>query len=72
MVHRRTTIAEGQALAGALRRRLSGICKPVLDLPQGGGKVPIGPCYVEGREGETWRIRGQGGEARGYTEVVGE
>ena len=72
MAHRRTTIAEGQALAGALRRRLSGICNPVyvLDLPQGGGKVPLGPSYVEGRDGETWRIRGQDGEVRGYREVV--
>ncbi len=74
MAHRRTTIAEGQALAGALRARLSGICNPVyvLDLPEGGGKVPIGPCYVEAREGESWRLRGLDGEVRGYREVVGE
>ena len=45
MAHRRTTIAEGRALASALRARLSGICNPVyvLDLPDGGGKVPLGP-----------------------------
>ncbi|CAN7657502.1 KamA family radical SAM protein [Mesorhizobium sp. LjNodule214] len=74
MAHRRTTIAKGQALAGALRRRLSGICSPVyvLDLPDGGGKVPLGPCYVEARDGDTWRIRGQDGEVRTYREVVGE
>jgi lysine 2,3-aminomutase len=74
MAHRRTTIAEGQALAGALRARLSGICNPVyvLDLPQGGGKVPIGPSYVEAQDGETWRLRGLDGEVRAYTEVVGE
>ena len=72
MAHRRTTIAEGQALAAALRQRLSGICNPVyvLDLPEGGGKVPLGPCYVEERDGENWRIRGLDGEVRGYTEVV--
>ena len=60
--------------AGALRARMSGICNPVyvLDLPQGGGKVPLGPCYVEGRDGETWRIRGQDGEERAYREVVEE
>ncbi|TIO10873.1 MAG: KamA family radical SAM protein [Mesorhizobium sp.] len=74
MAHRRTTIAEGQALASALRARLSGICNPVyvLDLPDGGGKVPIGPCHVEGREEETWRIRGQDGEVRAYREIVGD
>lgn len=72
MAHRRTTIAEGQALAAALRVRMSGICNPVyvLDLPEGGGKVPLGPCYVEARDGEDWRIRGLDGQVRAYTEVV--
>ncbi|RWO29857.1 MAG: KamA family radical SAM protein [Mesorhizobium sp.] len=74
MAHRRTTIAEGRALVSALRARLSGICNPVyvLDLPDGGGKVPLGPCYVEARDGETWRIRGQDGTVRTYTELVGD
>ncbi|TJV23878.1 MAG: KamA family radical SAM protein, partial [Mesorhizobium sp.] len=74
MAHRRTTIAEGRALVSALRARLSGICNPVyvLDLPDGGGKVPLGPCHVEARDGETWRIRGQDGELRTYTELVGD
>ncbi|MER8485190.1 KamA family radical SAM protein [Mesorhizobium sp. M1322] len=74
MAHRRTTIAEGQALASALRARLSGICNPVyvLDLPDGGGKVPLGPSYVEAQDGATWRIRGQDGELRTYTELVGD
>lgn len=74
MAHRRTTIAEGQALASALRARLSGICNPVyvLDLPDGGGKVPLGASYAEAQDGETWRIRGQDGELRTYTELVGD
>ncbi|RVD10523.1 MULTISPECIES: KamA family radical SAM protein [unclassified Mesorhizobium] len=73
MAHRRTTIAQGQALTEALRARLSGICNPVyvLDLPEGGGKVPIGPCHVEGRQGESWRLRGLDGEVREYREIVG-
>ncbi|RWK48280.1 KamA family radical SAM protein [Mesorhizobium sp.] len=72
--HRRTTIAEGRALVSVLRARLSGICNPlyVLDLPDGGGKVPLGPCHVEAQDGETWRIRGQDGEVRAYTELVGD
>ena len=67
-------LPQGQALAGALRARLSGICNPVyvLDLPEGGGKVPLGPCYFEGREEEGWRIRGLDGEVRVYREVVGD
>ena len=48
--HFRTTLAEGQALAAALRARASGLCQPtyVLDIPGGFGKVPVGPCYAEG------------------------
>lgn len=72
MAHRRTTIAEGLDLVRRLRARLSGICNPtyVLDLPDGGGKVPLGPFYAEGKEGETWHFRGYDGMMRHYTEVV--
>ncbi|ESY81561.1 L-lysine 2,3-aminomutase [Mesorhizobium sp. LNHC220B00] len=74
MAHRRTTIAQGQALVEALRARLSGICNPVyvLDLPDGGGKVPLGPCHVEEQDGQSWRIRGLDGQVKEYTEIVGE
>ncbi len=46
--HLRTTLAEGQALMAALRGRYSGLCQPayVLDIPGGGGKVPVGPSYL--------------------------
>ncbi|MBN7771985.1 KamA family radical SAM protein [Clostridium aminobutyricum] len=46
--HFRTTIKEGQALMRKLRGNVSGICQPtyVLDIPNGYGKVPIGPDYV--------------------------
>jgi lysine 2,3-aminomutase len=72
MAHRRTTIAEGQALVAELRQRLSGVCNPtyVIDLPDGGGKVPLAASHFESRDGETWRIRGQDGEVRRYTELV--
>lgn len=47
--HFRTTIKEGQALMQQIRGRVSGICQPtyVLDIPNGYGKVPIGPNYVK-------------------------
>jgi lysine 2,3-aminomutase len=47
--HFRTTLAEGQALMGALRQRISGLAMPayVLDIPGGHGKVPVGPQYLE-------------------------
>jgi lysine 2,3-aminomutase len=46
--HLRTTVAEGQALMKAMRGRFSGLCQPtyVLDIPDGHGKVPIGPTYL--------------------------
>jgi lysine 2,3-aminomutase len=52
--HFRLTIAEGQAIYGALRGALSGPAIPayVLDLPGGHGKVPIGPDHLrEGAKG---------------------
>lgn len=56
--HFRLSIAEGQAIFGALRGKLPGPALPVyvLDLPGGHGKVPIGPAYL--------RETGQGLEIR--------
>ncbi len=47
--HFRTTVAEGQALMRQLRGRLSGLALPayVLDIPDGHGKVPVGPQYFD-------------------------
>ncbi len=46
--HFRVPIAEGQALMRALRGTVSGLCQPtyILDIPDGFGKVPIGPGYL--------------------------
>jgi lysine 2,3-aminomutase len=58
--HFRTTIEAGQAIIGALRGHVSGLCQPsyVLDLPGGYGKVPIGPNYLERSEdGGAWLVR---------------
>lgn len=47
--HLRTSIADGQAVMRALRGAVSGLAQPtyVLDIPDGHGKVPIGPGYLE-------------------------
>jgi lysine 2,3-aminomutase len=52
--HLRTSIDDGQALMRALHGRTSGLCQPtyVLDIPGGHGKSPIGPSYLERRQGE--------------------
>jgi len=66
--HFRLTIAEGQAIYGALRGHVSGPAIPayVLDLPGGHGKVPIGPDYL--RTGENGlEIRDPAGHWHAYT-----
>ncbi len=57
--HLRTDIATGQELMRGLRGRLSGLCQPtyVLDIPNGHGKSPIGPNYLEQSD-----TTGDGGE----------
>jgi lysine 2,3-aminomutase len=54
--HFRPSLAEGRAIVGALRGRLSGIAQPtyVLDIPGGAGKVPVGPNYVEDQGIRDW------------------
>lgn len=70
--HLRVPIEEGLAIVGALRGRLSGVCQPtyVLDLPGGGGKIPLGPSYVEGREAHRWLFRSWEGAVVPYVEVL--
>jgi lysine 2,3-aminomutase len=50
--HFRTTIATGQNLMRELRGRVSGLCQPeyMLDIPEGHGKVPIGPVWATEQE----------------------
>jgi lysine 2,3-aminomutase len=71
--HFRTSIAQGRAIMGALRGRLSGICLPtyVLDLPGGFGKVPIGPDNVEDLGQGRYRLRDFRGETHLYDDPVG-
>jgi lysine 2,3-aminomutase len=52
--HFRVSIEEGQALMRTLRGAVSGLAQPtyVLDIPNGAGKVPIGPAYFSHGEVE--------------------
>lgn len=61
--HLRTTLDEGQALMRALRYRLSGLAQPtyVLDIPEGFGKVPVGPAYASPENG-SWTIDDPNGQ----------
>ena len=67
--HFRTSIEEGQAVVGALRGRVSGLCQPsyVLDVPGGYGKVPIGRSYLErSADGSHWQVTDYRGETHRY------
>jgi lysine 2,3-aminomutase len=56
--HFRTSLKAGQALMRDLRGRVSGLCQPeyVLDIPGGGGKVPVGPAWVDQLDESHYRI----------------
>jgi lysine 2,3-aminomutase len=66
--HLRTPIETGLALLAALRGRIPGIGVPqlMIDLPGGGGKVPLLPESVVSRGPETWRVRNYNGEIFDY------
>lgn len=66
--HFRTTLGEGRNLVRALRGRVSGLCQPtyVLDLPGGDGKVPVGPCYAQALDSESWLIEDPAGTPHRY------
>jgi lysine 2,3-aminomutase len=64
----RTGIEEGQAILRALRGRLSGLGQPtyVLDIPGGWGKVPIGPCHLDGSDATGWSVTDPQGRLHRY------
>lgn len=66
--HFRTTIEAGQALMRRLRGRLSGLALPtyVLDIPDGHGKVPVGPDYLSVGTDGTREIRDPNGHLHRY------
>lgn len=73
--HFRTPVQKGLEIIRGLRGHTTGYAVPtyVIDAPGGGGKIPLVPDYVEGREGEdlllknyrglTYRYPDRGGKA---------
>jgi len=57
--HFRTSLAKGLSIMQALRGHTSGMCVPhfVIDLPGGGGKIPLLPEYVVGEENGTLLVK---------------
>ena len=66
--HFRTTLTAGRELMRRLRGRVSGLCQPtyVVDLPGGHGKVPVGPCYAQALDDDSWSIEDSAGRRHRY------
>lgn len=66
--HFRTSIKEGLKIMKALRGYTSGLCVPyyVIDLPGGGGKVPLLPEYIKGEDNGKLIVENYNGEIFEY------
>jgi len=67
--HFRVPLEKGLALEKELRRRLSGLAMPLyaVDLPQGGGKVPLTEGYLQESSGcAVWNFTTVEGKKRSY------
>ncbi len=69
--HFRTTIAQGQALMAALRRRLSGLAMPayIIDIPGAHGKVALNATHVEKLAEGGYALMDADGSAHRYFDV---
>ncbi len=66
--HLRTSIGKGIEIMSQLRGHTSGYAVPtyVVDAPGGGGKIPVQPETVMGRDGGTWQLKNWAGEIFTY------
>ncbi|MCC7046922.1 MAG: KamA family radical SAM protein, partial [Alphaproteobacteria bacterium] len=71
--HFRTPVAKGLEIIQGLRGHTTGYAVPhlVIDAPGGGGKIPILPDYVVGREGEDLVLRNFEGGIYRYADPGG-
>jgi len=68
--HFKTPVSAGVELIDKIRGWTSGLAVPhyVVDLPSGGGKVPLQPGYLLEHNGKTLRFRNYAGEIYEYVE----
>jgi len=71
--HFRTSVLKGQRIMQQLRGYTSGFAVPtyVIDAPGGGGKIPVGPEYVMGRDGSDIVMKNYKGMQYRYCDVIG-
>jgi lysine 2,3-aminomutase len=72
--HLRTPVTKGLEIIRGLRGFTTGYAVPtyVIDAPGGGGKIPLMPNYVQGREGDDLLLRNYCDRAYRYPDVAGE
>lgn len=70
--HFRTSLEQGFALELELRKRLSGLAMPVfaVDLPDGGGKVPLVPSRLVRQDGNRYLFESMDGREIWYSDVL--
>lgn len=70
--HFRTPVEKGLEIIEGLRGHTTGYAIPtfVIDSPGGGGKVPLQPQYMIGREGDTVLLRNYEGQVFRYPDPV--
>lgn len=66
--HFRPAIQDGLTVMAGLQGHTSGLCLPhyVIDVPGGGGKVPLLPEYLQGGEGSVLRVKTYTGKVYEY------
>jgi lysine 2,3-aminomutase len=71
--HFRTPVERGLEIIRGLRGHTTGYAVPhfVVDLPGGGGKVPLSPDYLLGRDGDDLLFRNFEGEVHRYADPGG-
>ncbi|MBN2058833.1 MAG: KamA family radical SAM protein [Deltaproteobacteria bacterium] len=71
--HFRTSVDKGLEIIRGLRGFTSGYAVPtyVIDAPGGGGKIPVMPDYVTGRDGQDWTLQNYEGNEFHYPLKVG-
>jgi lysine 2,3-aminomutase len=72
--HFRTPVAKGLEIIEGLRGHTSGYAVPnfVIDAPGGGGKIPLMPDYVLGRDGNDVVLRNYEGRTFRYPDPTGQ
>jgi lysine 2,3-aminomutase len=71
--HFRTPVSKGLEIIEGLRGHTTGYGVPtfVIDAPGGGGKIPLQPNYVVGREGDDLLLRNYEGTVYRYPDPLG-